>query len=103
MRELEQIECFSRRHSRVMFIPGYSLLRRFAARAKAREAQLILVRDATAARARTHAIHTRVSPKSICSCYPGGVSNRTVGAPCAFGSRRQPATRRSTITGHLVA
>ena len=45
----------------------------------------------------TPPISTRRSPKSICSCSPGGVSNRTVARAAAINSRRSGATARSTV------
>jgi hypothetical protein len=36
-------------------------------------------------------------PKSICSCRPGGVSNRTVAFASAVSSRRNGATAHSTV------
>ena len=40
---------------------------------------------------------TRSSPKSICRCRPGGVSNRSVAFDSAASSRRYGVTARSTV------
>jgi hypothetical protein len=42
-------------------------------------------------------ISTRRSPKSICSCRPGGVSNRVVASASAFSACRYGCTARCSV------